>query len=109
MFCRELQKIWRRQKEDMKAQLPNIHIKTSKLQDMRKLLLLLSFASFVLSCSNNKDAKEKVATKDTPKKSIPSTVSKSVGGANIRITYHSPAVRGRVIWGGLVPFDAVWV
>lgn len=32
-----------------------------------------------------------------------------VGGrANIAIDYHRPAKRGRVIFGGLVPYDSVW-
>jgi hypothetical protein len=33
----------------------------------------------------------------------------TLGETNLKINYHSPAVRGRVIWGGLVPFDQVWV
>lgn len=46
---------------------------------------------------------------DTSKKSIPAEVSKRVGNTDIKINYHSPRVRGRVIWGGLVPYDQVWV
>jgi Protein of unknown function (DUF2911) len=32
----------------------------------------------------------------------------SVGGATISLDYGTPAKRGRVIWGRLVPFGAVW-
>jgi hypothetical protein len=32
-----------------------------------------------------------------------------MGSDSIRITYHSPAVRKRIIWGGLVPYGEVWV
>jgi hypothetical protein len=32
-----------------------------------------------------------------------------VNGDSINIRYHSPAVRKRIIWGGLVPYDEVWV
>ena len=32
-----------------------------------------------------------------------------IGKANITISYHSPGVRNRTIWGGLVPYDDVWV
>jgi len=46
---------------------------------------------------------------DTIKKSIQAYVTSKIGKANILITYHSPAVRGRIIWGGLVPYDQVWV
>ncbi len=33
----------------------------------------------------------------------------NIGSAHVHIDYSTPAVRGRVIWGGLVPYDAVWV
>lgn len=31
-----------------------------------------------------------------------------INDANITIKYSSPSVRGRAIWGALVPFDQVW-
>lgn len=31
-----------------------------------------------------------------------------VNGANISIHYSSPAVKGRTVWGDLVPFNKVW-
>jgi hypothetical protein len=49
------------------------------------------------------------ATKDSTKKSIKAAAIGKIGKANITINYHSPAVRKRVIWGGLVPYDDVWV
>ena len=36
------------------------------------------------------------------------TATGTVGGANITIKYSSPSVKGRVIWGGLVPYDKIW-
>ncbi len=33
---------------------------------------------------------------------------KTQGGASITIDYSSPAVKGRKIWGELVPYDKVW-
>ena len=47
--------------------------------------------------------------KDTSKRSIKSAAEGKIGGASFTINYHSPGVRGRVIWGGLVPYDEVWV
>lgn len=47
--------------------------------------------------------------KDTSKKSIKSMAVAVINGDSIKINYHSPAVRKRIIWGGLVPFDEVWV
>jgi hypothetical protein len=88
---------------------------------MRKLLSATVIASLLLACANNGQssldagAKRDTANattavaKDTTKKSIPSEVSKRLGNTDIKISYHAPAVRGRVVWGGLVPYDAVWV
>lgn len=47
--------------------------------------------------------------KDTSKKSIKSMSVGVIGGDSVKINYHSPGVRGRIIWGGLVPFGEVWV
>ncbi len=46
---------------------------------------------------------------DTFKKSIPCITKGQLNGAAAEINYYSPAVRGRIIWGGLVPYDMVWV
>lgn len=51
----------------------------------------------------------KQAQEDTLKGSLKAYAKGKVGEAEIKITYHSPAVRGRIVWGGLVPFDRVWV
>jgi hypothetical protein len=47
--------------------------------------------------------------KDTLKGSVERSLQAKIGGAEINIRYYSPAVRGRIIWGGLVPFNQVWV
>jgi hypothetical protein len=47
--------------------------------------------------------------KDTSKKSIKSMAVGVIGGDSVKINYHSPGVRKRIIWGGLVPFGEVWV
>lgn len=36
------------------------------------------------------------------------TVSSSVAGASLEVVYGRPAMRGREIWGGLVPYGEVW-
>ena len=33
---------------------------------------------------------------------------KLASGANITIKYSAPSVKGRKVWGGLVPYDKVW-
>lgn len=40
--------------------------------------------------------------------SPPATASGKVNGATITIDYSSPAVKGRKIWGDLVPYNKVW-
>lgn len=40
--------------------------------------------------------------------SPPATASGKINGATITINYSSPFVKGRLIWGGLVPFNEVW-
>lgn len=47
--------------------------------------------------------------RDTLKGSVHRTTMLTIGGCHIHIEYGSPGVRGRVIWGGLVPYDEVWV
>lgn len=47
--------------------------------------------------------------KDTSKKSIKSLAAGVIGNDSVKIAYHSPGVRKRIIWGGLVPYDEVWV
>jgi len=36
------------------------------------------------------------------------TLSQVVGLTTLSVDYHRPGVNGRVIWGGLVPYDTVW-
>jgi Protein of unknown function (DUF2911) len=36
------------------------------------------------------------------------TVTAQINGADLRVTFGSPAVKGRTIWGGLVPYDKAW-
>ena len=40
--------------------------------------------------------------------SPPATATGKVNGATITINYSSPGVKGRQIWGALVPYDKVW-
>lgn len=36
------------------------------------------------------------------------TATGKAGGANVSINYSSPSVKGRKIWGDLVPYNQVW-
>lgn len=86
---------------------------------MKKLIYTLALGLLIASCQNKKSEHgghehhqpEKAPTEqsDNSKKSLPQEAHAEVGNTHITIKYHSPAVRGRVIWGGLVPYDEVWV
>lgn len=43
-----------------------------------------------------------------PRISQGAKVSQTIGLTDVEITYHRPGVKGRVIWGGLVPYDKIW-
>jgi hypothetical protein len=68
---------------------------------MKKQLLLLSFIFCVASSSSQAQIK-------TPATSPKSTISQGVGLSNVSIEYSRPAVKGRKVFGDLVPFGKVW-
>ncbi len=43
-----------------------------------------------------------------PRPSPKATVSQTVGVTDFTVSYSRPGVKGRRIWGGLVPYDQVW-
>ena len=45
---------------------------------------------------------------DLPRQSPAATVSQTFGYTTATVSYARPAVNGRVIWGGLVPYGHVW-
>ncbi len=91
----------------------------------------LLFALIALSSCNSQKASENAQSKDSltvtkpvtdqvaiiQEQSLPDSLKGSIkaeavgklSDTEVKITYYSPAVRGRIIWGGLVPFDKVWV
>ncbi len=71
-------------------------------------LLLIQLLFFVAAQAQDVNYNPN-AKKDTTKKSIKCAAVGKISTANIRINYYSPGVRGRIIWGGVVPMDEVWV
>lgn len=43
-----------------------------------------------------------------PRPSPSASVGQTIGVTNLALTYSRPGVKGRVIWGGLVPYDSTW-
>jgi hypothetical protein len=68
---------------------------------MKKLALLMTAALLLSSMLFAQGDKSK-------RPSPPATATGKVGDATITIDYSSPAVKGRQIWGELVPYDKVW-
>lgn len=66
------------------------------------LLIISAFTVFSLSDTYSQQKNEKVRI--SPKASV----SQTVGFTDITISYSRPGVKGRKIWGGLVPYDKVW-
>jgi len=48
------------------------------------------------------------AQKEPPRLSPKAFVGQTIGYTDVKITYGAPGVKGRKIWGGLVPYDTVW-
>jgi hypothetical protein len=49
------------------------------------------------------------AQEDKSKRPSPPAEAKGIiDGSDITVNYSSPAVKGRMIWGGLVPYGKVW-
>lgn len=81
---------------------------------MNKIFFSVAFLLLSISGIAQAQKQEEVCynpnlVKDTSKKSIKSLAVGVIGGDSVKISYHSPGVRKRIIWGGLVPFGEVWV
>jgi hypothetical protein len=49
-----------------------------------------------------------LAQPEYPRVSPGATVSQMVGITEVKVTYHRPGVKGRLVWGELVPLDNIW-
>jgi len=67
-----------------------------KIQNAAILFVAVLFSSTTFA----QDAK--------PKASPEQNVSGNIKDAKVTIHYHRPSVKGRTIWGELVPYDSVW-
>src|SRR5688572_32906582 len=49
------------------------------------------------------------AQEDKSKRPSPPAVAKAtIGGSDVAIYYSTPAIKGRLIWGALVPYGKLW-
>lgn len=86
---------------------------------MRKLLIMLFLALLFVGCKNlNNNEKKEIPNaqeiiqqvKSVKKKVLSphATAMTMIGDAHIHMDYSSPGVRNRIIFGGLLSYDAVW-
>jgi hypothetical protein len=69
-----------------------------------KAELRMFFLSITLMISSMAMAQKDKSSRPSP----PAITSAKIAGANITIAYSSPSVKGRQIWGALVPYGKVW-
>lgn len=68
--------------------------------------IIVSFVCFltIIAASNLATAQDDKAKRPSP----PAVEKGVVNGSEIAVYYSRPAVKGRMIWGGLVPYGKVW-
>jgi hypothetical protein len=71
---------------------------------MKRTFLLTSFIISGLLLSVFAHAQGDKSQRPSP----PATVTGKIGDATITINYSSPGVKGRKIWGALVPYNKTW-
>ncbi len=76
-------------------------LKTMKKTEITKALVLTLAALLMYSLTW---AQENKANRPSP----PATATGKIDRATITINYSSPSVKGRKIWGGLVPYGEAW-
>lgn len=70
--------------------------------------LSTSLLSIVLAFAIAPSASAQERGNEEPRVSPNAAVSQTIGTTKVRITYGRPQVKGRTIFGGLVPYDEVW-
>jgi hypothetical protein len=71
---------------------------------MKRTLFLTSLIISALMFSLSSSAQADKSTRPSP----PATATGKFGNATVSINYSSPSVKGRKIWGELVPYDKAW-
>jgi len=81
----------------------SICLTNQKYLKMSKLIKVLGLGLFGLLMVIGLQAQDQ-----QPKASPAKEASGNIGSAMVTINYSSPGVKGRTIWGELVPYDQVW-
>lgn len=82
----------------LKFTLNTKHMNTTTIKPVLALLLALFVTGSALWAQADKSSRP----------SPPDSTTGKIGEATISINYSSPAVKGRKVWGALVPYGQVW-
>lgn len=82
------------------------------ITNMKYLIFSILFLGLISSCQNNatqtdSNSKSEKTTKKKPL-SPPASSMAMIGSAHVHIDYSSPGVRGRTIFGELIPYNELW-
>ncbi len=75
------------------------------MHNVTRLSRLVTICAFVVITGDLATAQPPLPT---PQVSPKASISQTIGITDVTITYHRPGVKGRVIWGGLVPYGKIW-
>ncbi|MFD2203550.1 DUF2911 domain-containing protein [Shivajiella indica] len=90
-----------------------------KKSNMLMLAAIASLTLFFLGCSseNKTESTENDETTESTAEEIAATdqrpsplrtIDGSIGNVKVKVQYGAPSVKGRVVWGDLVPYNEVW-
>jgi hypothetical protein len=71
---------------------------------MRSLFSILQFAVLCIAVVHPVAAQDDKASRPSP----PAEAKAMIGEAMVSVNYSAPAVKGRKVWGSLVPYGKVW-
>lgn len=78
------------------------------------ILFVISCSLLLVSCGEQKSTTENQASENASDEVVETRASPLrrvegvIGGKQVKVQYGSPAVKGRKIWGDLVPYNEVW-
>jgi hypothetical protein len=78
-------------------------------------LIVVGSLTFTLACqpkseeSTSTETQEQTSEQSTEQRPSPLVTKEGqIAGKTIKVQYGSPAVKGRTVWGDLVPYNVVW-
>ncbi|WP_229251156.1 DUF2911 domain-containing protein [Emticicia sp. BO119] len=72
--------------------------KNTKKMGLMAIFFALSFLSFTVSAQEDKSKRP----------SPPATTTGKINGKSVTVNYGQPSIKGREVWGKLVPYGEVW-